>query len=145
MNNKAIITGEDILKLLPQRAPILMVDKFYGIEDNESRSGLTITADNIFCSDGELQETGIIEHIAQSAAARVGYIYVEKGEEVPLGFIGSVDKLTLHYLPKVGEELTTTISIMQEVGDITLVSAQTLSGDTVVADCRMKIFLKKDA
>lgn len=145
MDNNAIITGEDILKLLPQRAPILMIDKFYGIEENDSRSGLTITTDNIFCSDSEMQETGIIEHIAQSAAARVGYIYVEKGEEVPLGFIGSVDKLTVHRLPMVGEELTTTISVMQEVGDITLVSGSTLSGDTLIADCRMKIFLKKDA
>ncbi len=145
MNNNTIITGADILKLLPQRAPILMIDKFYGIENNESRSGLTVMPDNIFCSDGEMQETGIIEHIAQSAAARVGYIYVEKGEEVPLGFIGSVDKLTVHRLPQVGEELTTTISIMQEVGDITLVAAQTISGIETVADCRMKIFLKKDA
>eukprot|EP00975_Prorocentrum_lima_P005690 1231614-Prorocentrum_lima.AAC.1 len=51
------------------RPPIVMVDSFFGIEENHSYSGLTVTADNIFCETRKLQEAGIIEHIAQSAAA----------------------------------------------------------------------------
>ena len=72
-----------------------MVDSFFGFEENRSYSGLTVTTDNLFCEAGRLQEPGIIEHIAQSAAARIGFIYTRQGEKVPLGFIGSVDKLQL--------------------------------------------------
>ena len=120
-----------------------MVDSFCGIEDNCSYSALTITADNIFCQEGELQESGIIEHIAQSAAARIGYIYLQKNEPIPLGFIGSVDKLTLHGLPKVGQEISTEITAIQEVFDITLISAHVSTAEDIVAECRMKIFLDK--
>ena len=52
MKRTPIISGEEILKLIPQRPPIVMVDTFCGIEDNSSYSGLTITSDNIFCQDG---------------------------------------------------------------------------------------------
>ena len=85
MKRTPIISGEGILNLIPQRPPIVMVDSFCGIEDNCSYSGLTVTDDNIFCQEGKLQEAGIIEHIAQSAAARIGYIYLQKNEPVPLG------------------------------------------------------------
>ena len=77
MNRKEIICrGDELFRLIPQRPPMVMIDRFYGIEENTSWSGLTVTPDNLFCRDGVLQETGIIEHIAQSAAARVGYINI---------------------------------------------------------------------
>lgn len=144
MNREAIIHGEGILGLIPQRAPIVMVDSFFGIEENCSYSGLTITSDNIFCEAGKLQEPGIIEHIAQSAAARIGFIYTRQGAQVPLGFIGSVDKLKIYNLPEVGMKLFTEITVVQEVFDITLVSAQVKAGEELIAECRMKIFIKKE-
>jgi predicted hotdog family 3-hydroxylacyl-ACP dehydratase len=123
---------------------MVMVDKFFGVEGTRSWSGLTVATGNLFCQAGFLQESGLIEHIAQSAAARIGYLYATRGEEPPLGFIGSVDKFSLHALPKVGEELLTTLTVVQEVGDITLVSAQVEAGGHPIADCQMKIFIKKE-
>lgn len=144
MDREAIIHGEGILGLIPQRPPIVMVDSFFGIEENCSYSGLTVTSDNIFCEEGKLQEPGIIEHIAQSAAARIGFIYTRQGAQVPLGFIGSVDKLKIYNLPEVEIKLFTEITVVQEVFDITLVSAQVKAGEELIAECRMKIFIKKE-
>lgn len=139
-----ILQGDEILQLIPQRTPIVMVDKFYGVDGDFSYSGLTVRAENIFCQSGYFAEIGMVEHIAQSAAARVGYIHTQKGEPVPLGFIGSVDKFKLYNLPKVGSELYTEIQVMQEIGDVTLISAKTSVADELMAECRMKIFLKKE-
>jgi Predicted 3-hydroxylacyl-(acyl carrier protein) dehydratase len=144
MNREAIIHGEGILGLIPQRPPIVMVDSFFGIEENCSYSGLTVTPDNIFCEAGKLQEPGIIEHIAQSAAARIGFIYTRQGAQVPLGFIGSVDKLRIYDLPEVGMKLFTEITVVQEVFDITLIAAQVKADEKLIAECRMKIFIKKE-
>lgn len=140
---EALYKNEEIYELIPQRPPIVMVDTLYSVDDEGSYTGLTVKEDNIFCQNGFLYESGVIEHIAQSAAARVGYIYTQKKEPVPLGFIGSVDKLTINALPKVNDSLITRISIVQELFDITLVSAEVKAGDEVIATCRMKIFLKK--
>lgn len=144
MKKEAIFQDEEVLRLIPQRAPIVLVDKFYGIEDNRSYAGFTIPENHLFCESGQLQEAGIIEHIAQSAAARIGYLYYQKGEKTPLGFIGSIDKLTIHQLPEAGKELLTEISIIQEVFDITLIAAQVKVEEQPVAECRMKIFIKKE-
>ena len=144
MNKEATIHGEGILGLIPQRPPIVMVDCFFGIEENRSYSGLTVTADNIFCEAGKLQEAGLIEHIAQSAAARIGFLYTQQGKEAPLGFIGSVDKLKIYSLPDVGQKLLTEITVVQEVFDITLISAQVKADEELTTECRMKLFIKKE-
>ena len=140
---KTIIPADEIVEFIPQRAPIVMVDEFFGVDGDVSVSGLTVTEHNIFCEAGELSDCGIIEHIAQSAALRVGYIYRSEGKEVPLGFLGSVNKLQLYYLPCVGETLKTEIKVEQEVMNITLISAVARVGNKVVAECQMKIYLQE--
>lgn len=139
---KAIIKDLDICNYIPQRKPIVMVDKFFGIEENTSKSGLTLKEDNIFCQDGQMLDGGIIEHIAQSGAMHIGYESIKKGEKVPLGFIGSINKLKINRLPKVNEELITTIVMEAKVGDITLVGSSVKIGDEVIAEGKMKVATK---
>jgi predicted hotdog family 3-hydroxylacyl-ACP dehydratase len=141
---EALYKDEQIFELIPQRPPMVMVDTFFGIHDGVSLSGLTVKEDNIFCKNGVLHESGIIEHIAQSAAARAGYIFVRNNEAVPVGFIGSVDKLVIRFLPQTGGQLRTQISILQQLGDITMVNADVKMNEELVANCRMKIFLQKE-
>lgn len=138
-----IIEGEELLQLIPQRPPMVMIDRFFGIEENESHAGLLVSPENLFFQNGHLQEAGIIEHIAQAAAARVGYIATLNKKPIPLGFIGSVDKLTIHWLPKATQYLFTLITILQQVGDITLIDAKVKGNGQLLAECRMKIFIKK--
>ncbi|MFR9572337.1 MAG: hydroxymyristoyl-ACP dehydratase [Rikenellaceae bacterium] len=140
---KAIIPADEITDFIPQRSPIVMVDEFFGVDGDLSLSGLTVAKDNIFCEEGVLSDCGVIEHIAQSAALRVGYIYKSAGKDVPLGFIGSVNKLKIYDLPKVGETLRTEIRVEQEVMNITLISAQSRVADKMVAECKMKIYLQE--
>ena len=60
MNNReVIIQGEGILNLIPQRPPIVMVDSFFGIEENHSYSGLTLTAKPENCKRQELSNTSL--------------------------------------------------------------------------------------
>lgn len=140
---KAIISGREITDFIPQRAPIVMVDEFFGVDGDLSVSGLTVAEDNIFCEVGVLSDCGVIEHIAQSAALRVGYIYKSAGREVPLGFIGSVNKLKIYALPNIGETLRTEIRVEQEVMNITLISAVSRVADKMIAECKMKIYLQE--
>ncbi|MBR4052776.1 MAG: hydroxymyristoyl-ACP dehydratase [Alistipes sp.] len=132
-----------IEELIPQRAPIVMVDRLTSIEEGVSYTELEVRADNLFVERGVLSECGLIEHIAQSAAARIGYLFRMRGEAVPIGYIGSVNQFALGRLPRVGERLTTAIRVLQEVYQVSLVEAEVRSGDEVVASSRMKIFLEQ--
>lgn len=141
---KALIAADEIVEYIPQRPPIVMADAFYGIgEDGCARSGLTVCEDNIFVEEGALSECGLIEHIAQSAALRAGYMDRSRGEKVRLGYIGAVNDLKVHALTPVGSRLVTTIAVEQAVMNVTLLSARTECGGKPVAECRMKIYMEE--
>lgn len=136
---KAIVEGEHICDYIPQRPPIVMVDKFFGIDGASSASGLTVKADNMFCSNGQLLDGGIVEHIAQSGAMHIGFEHKSRGENIPLGFIGSINKLVINRLPNEGEELVTTITMEATVGAVTLIGAEVKVADETIAQCKMKV------
>lgn len=140
-----LLSGSQLLDIIPQRPPIVMVDRFFGMNEKGSYTGLKVESSNLFCTGGYLDECGITEHIAQSAAVRIGYIYSCRGETIPVGFIGSVNKMNYIALPKVGDDLYTAIRVEQEIFDITLISATVQVNGKTVAEGQLKIFLKKDA
>jgi len=58
---------------------------------------------------------------------------------VRLGFIGAMKSLFINRLPGVHSKLETTIEVVNEVFDITLVNATTLCNGEVLVTCEMKI------
>lgn len=139
-----LIEGEQILDLIPQRPPIVMVDKLISAEDGKTVTGLTIQPDNIFVLDGVFREPGIIENIAQSAAVGVGWLCRSKEEEVPTGFIGAIKNLVIHFMPEAFSEITTEITVEYQVMEATLIRGCVFFQGKLCAECEMKIFLVKD-
>jgi predicted hotdog family 3-hydroxylacyl-ACP dehydratase len=144
-----IIEGAEVSALLPQKPPMEMVDKLWTHDDTYSVSGLLITSDNVFSKDGFFTEPGLMENIAQTAGLRLGYmvsLMQKNGQAVkpPLGYIGAIKNLIIHELPKIGDELRTEIFVQAVVFEVTLISAKSYVGDTPIAQCEMKIFLKKE-
>ena len=138
---KALITEENIKDYIPQREPIVMVDAFYGIDDKKSFSGFTIKEENIFVENGFFSEAGIVEHIAQSCAVRVGYIFRQQQLPIPTGYIGAIKNMKIQELPTVGQQLLTTVTVLQEIFNITLVSVEVEVNQRLIANGEMKIFL----
>ncbi|WP_460486128.1 hypothetical protein [Capnocytophaga sp. HP1101] len=135
------ITDNNILSLIPQRAPIVMVDALWEYTPTTGVAGLTITPENLFVQQGVFLESGLVEHIAQSIALHKGYYYYLNGKPAPMGYIGAIKNIEIYALPQVGEMLKTHITILQEFMDVTLVKMQTYSGDTLIAQGEMKTVL----
>lgn len=135
----------NILDLLPQQPPFVMVDALVNVDKRITCTRLKVRENNIFVEDGVLTESGVTENIAQSCAARMGYIskfgVVGEESEVKIGFVGSIKDLVFENLPKVGEELHTTVEMINEVFNITLVTAKVEVGSKLIASCEMKISL----
>ena len=134
----------DVLDLLPQRPPFIMVDKLTYYDPIITRSVLTVRDDNMFCKDSIMEEAGLIENIAQTCAARIGY--KEKTEPhrdgvIKIGFIGLIKRMEMFRNPHVGEVLNTTIEIKEEVLNLTLVETRVEIGEELIAICEMKVFL----
>lgn len=140
--DKIILEGDEILKIIPQKPPMVMVDKLLLFESKRSISGLRIKDSNIFVKNGFFQEAGLTENIAQTAALHTGYLCMKENKPVPIGFIGAIKNLVIHSLPKTGSEINTEINLQYEVFDFTLITGIIKCKDKVIAECEMKIFLK---
>lgn len=130
-------------QLLPQKFPFVMVDKMFSYTETEIVSGLKIQEDNIFFHNGILVESGLIEHMAQSVALHTGYEFFLKQEIAPTGYIGSIKNVEIKELPKLHDEIKTTVTILQQFAGITLVDIVTTLNDTKIAFGQMKTVLAK--
>ena len=80
---------------------------------------LDIRQDNLFVENGALQPYALMEVMAQTCAAQLGYIdkYILGQNGVKIGYIGSVKKMQIEAVPRVGVTLTTRVRITEDFGD----------------------------
>lgn len=135
----------DIHELLPQREPFVMVGKLLHFDLEKTLTSTEIDGDNIFVENGVFSASGIIENIAQTCAARIGYVnkYVLLRNEIQIGFIGAIRNLNLYRCPKVGEVIETSIITVEEIFGMTLVTATVSVGEEIIAEAEMKIALSE--
>ncbi|WP_314748678.1 pseudouridylate synthase [Tannerella forsythia] len=139
-----MIKDIDILELLPQRPPFVMVDKLTHYDKTSARSSFMVREGNLFCSGGRMEEAGLIENMAQTCAARMGYrarMELQSDGMVRVGFIGAIRGITIVRVPLVGEVLTTTVEVKEEIFSTSLVETKVEVEDEVIASGSMKIFL----
>lgn len=132
----------DIHELLPQREPFVMVGRMVYFDMGRCATRTRIAPGNLFVEMGRFTASGIIENIAQTCAARIGYInkYILK-KGIQLGFIGAIRNMNLYRSPEAGEEIETEIVTIEEVLGMTLVSAKVTAGEETIAEAEIKIAL----
>src|SRR5690606_25529106 len=97
---------------------------------------------NLFLENGILSESSLIENIAQTCAAGFGYINSQKGNGAgQLGFIGSVSKLSVSNQAKLGDSITTNVTILTSFDAIHLIEGVALSNGVELVKCQMKIVI----
>lgn len=133
-----------ISELIPQRPPFVMVDKLVSFEGKVAQSTFLITKDNVLLdSNGKLSAGGILENMAQTCAARIGYINkVLEAQTVKIGVVASLKNITIHSYPSIDEELTTTVE--ETLGgfmNMTILNAKVTCNNTVIAEGEVKVAL----
>ena len=113
----------DIHQLLPQQEPFVMIDTLVAFD----------------------RVTGLMENIAQTCAARIGYVnkYILK-KGVQIGFIGALRSVDVVSLPAVGDTITTRVEVIEEVFGMTWATATVTCRDNVIVHGDMKIAIKDD-
>lgn len=138
------LTDIPVTELLPQRPPFVMIDCLTGFSETTTETRLTVRDDNVLVQDGRLSVYGLVENIAQTCAARLGYASYILHKPVRIGFIGAVRGCKIKRLPLVGETLETRIEVKEEIFGLTLVDAEVRLDGEVIAETQMKIALEKE-
>jgi len=120
----------------------MMVDGFEPLSDDSATTALCISRNNYFVlGDGELSESGIIEHQAQSVSALAGY-KVAESDSPPVGIIGEVKHFECLRRPKIGERLMTTVQMGMTFGNVTMAKCETAIDGETVARINLKVFMQ---
>ncbi|MDP4148398.1 MAG: 3-hydroxyacyl-ACP dehydratase [Bacteroidota bacterium] len=136
-----MIPEEDILHLIPQRPPFVMIDRLIDCDGVNTRTAFRVDGKNIFVSRGHLHESGLIENIAQTAAAGEGYMARKDRRPVRIGFIGAIKNLQVDLLPSVSDDLVTETATSGQVAGINLISGKIWCHGRIIVQCTMTIVL----
>ena len=132
----------NVRELLPQQPPFVMVDCLLSFDNDTTVCGYRVPEDGVFSHNGRLCAAGLVENVAQTCAARLGFYnkYV-LNRPVQLGFIGAIRNFCVARLPRVGQQLVTTIHVEENVMGMTLASAKVECEGETVATTEIKIAL----
>ena len=129
-------------EILPQREPFVFVDRLVHYDERETVTAFTVPAEHLLVADGYLTAPGILENMAQSSAARIGYLCkFILHVPVRVGYIGAIRKFLVYRLPVVGETLTTTILFREDVFGISLIDAVVRVGEDLIPEASLKTTL----
>jgi len=128
-------------ELIPQKPPFVLVDKLLYVDANTSRCSFAIPEGNIFVKNGYYSTSGMVESMAQTAAAGTGYLFRNENKPVPVGYIGAVQKLEVYDWPPAKAEITMEVKRITNVLQVSLVSCNVKYQGSVLATCEMKIFI----
>lgn len=143
MKSAPIKTGSELFAYIPQRPPFVMVDALYEKGDTYVKTGFSLLEDNILVQGGLLQEGGLVENIAQTAALFAGVSYIDKGLPAPLGFIAGIKDLEVRRLPAVGTTIYTRTTFTHDLGSIQVVAGEVVDEqEQLLARCELRIFIK---
>jgi 3-hydroxyacyl-[acyl-carrier-protein] dehydratase len=131
----------NILDLIPQRPPMVLIDQLIGVGDKSAGGRLFIRESNVFCEGGYLQEGGLLEFIAQTAAAWAGYTQLLLREEIKPGYIGAIKNFSVYSLPGIDTEIQSEIIVDSELLGFSLITGKVLQDNILIAECEMRILV----
>ncbi len=134
----------DIHELLPQQQPFVMIGTLVHFDHTLTVTETEVKEGNIFVEGGCFTASGLMENIAQTCAARIGYVnkYILK-KGIQVGVIGAVRNFEVVRLPQVGELITTKVEVKEEVFGMTLAEAVVECDGNVLATTEMKIAVRE--
>jgi len=122
-----------------------MVDALLDYSTTTVWSELEVKVDNVFLEDKILQESGLLEHMAQTVALHTGYSFFIRNEEAPTGYIGAIQKAEIMKLPQLGDVIQSKAEMLQEFMGVTLVDICAYVNDQIVATAQMKTVIASTA
>ena len=138
-----------IQKYLPHQPPMQMVDTIISITNTDILTEFFIDEKNIFVYADFFSEAGLIENMAQSCSAIIGQFYFlnPNQEKNIIGYIGSIKKMEIWSLPKVGQTIKTKAHLISNLEaenfSMTSLFCQSYFDEKPLAEAQINLFIQQ--
>ena len=133
----------DVTDLLPQKYPFRMVDMLLFADEGRIVTTFLISSKNVLVHEDQFTEGGMIENMAQSAAAGTGYFFARQNAAIPIGYIGAVKNVKIIKLARTGDEITTELLTLNKIGDASIVEGKIFLQKELIGYCELTIFVQQ--
>lgn len=143
--------GENVIKLLPHKHPFVLISHLVEMVENRAITKFDIPKDHILVDKEHLVETGVLENFAQTAALSAGFAHFTKSATnmksytPPLGYMGSIKKITIDRVPHVSETIETRTILQNSIktgnSEIVFCIGKMISPKGLIAHGEFKLFL----
>ncbi len=130
------------MQYIPQAPPFEMIDELISATEEFTLTAFIIREGHLFVENNQFTEPGLIENMAQTAAAGTGYRSALEGKPAPVGFIGAIKNLKITELPSVGDQVQTRVIFLHQVMQAHIVQAEIRLNNKLIAAAEFKIFLQ---
>jgi predicted hotdog family 3-hydroxylacyl-ACP dehydratase len=138
-------TSQNAADFVPQKPPFVLVDQLIYVDEKTSSCNFTVPAEHIFVNRGFYSTSGMVESMAQTAAAGTGFLSRKDNKKVPIGYIGAVQKLEVIDWPPANAEIRMDIKLLTNILQVSLVSGTVIYQGKTMASCEMKIFINSQS
>ncbi len=121
---------------------MVMVDELLEAGFDYAVTRFEVLSDNPFLVADKLGEPGLVENIAQTVAAMVGFHCYQQNVPVPIGYIAGLSDLRVLALPMLGSTIETSVKIRHQVMDVTVVEGKVEQDGQLLCSCEMKVVAK---
>lgn len=136
----------NIQQLLPHREPFILISDLISVEDEHTISQFKITEQHVLVDNGYLSEGGIIENMAQTAAAGLAYLdqgYKRNPDKEPnIGYIGQIKGFKLYDLPRVGSTIETKTTKIHQIMNAHIVQSEVYLEEQLIAEAEVRVFVQ---
>jgi predicted hotdog family 3-hydroxylacyl-ACP dehydratase len=127
---------------------MVMIDNLVSCDEKQVVTQLIIRPDNLFLDKNGFISAGMMEAMAQTVAARTGYLLKNQpdgsNKKVPIGVIGSIKNFRLFFQPAIGSAIVTTVNIEHEVLQAMVVKGIVEVDGELAAESDLQIFLTEE-
>lgn len=132
-------------QLVPHSAPMILLDRVIGYDDDSLSAMLTITPGTPFLRDDSVPAYIAIEYMAQAITAYDGIHSLLNGNPVSIGFLlGSRQLKLLVNNFNIADELVVTARIQYNDGEMSAFDCQTFRQQQLVAEATISVFKPAD-
>lgn len=141
--NEMLIKKENINLIIPQQQPFVMIDNLIECEAERVLTNFIVRKENALFENNHFSESGMLENMAQTAAAYLGYDSYIKVLPPKVGFIAAVKNFEISSVLNEFDEIYTEAIYTQQVLNIHIVNATIFCNKKPIAKAELRIFINE--
>ncbi len=129
-------------QLLPQRPPMLLLDRLLSCTTSEGTAETQLSADNLFrLPDDTIHPAALFELMAQAYAAVHGFQNHLAGKPVSIGYLAGITRAVVHGAARIGDRLVVSVRQTALVPPFVRAEARVVRGGETLAEGELTLFV----